>query len=322
MNGHRITLANVTIDSSLMYPTTGRRFLMALWEMDGLKIELLPRTVQEMYGFVQNSEFNYWNRGLRKEGQRTGQIWPEETIDAICQASADAAGAWVNEELGYGQIPPRNASMLRAVTMTRKQRLAAKTLASNIPQRCFRGPTKDNYQGDREIIGQGIVSGFKVLASDNRSSLRRNVMNGWLREQNYVAEDFVLSADDAIETAGAWDRQPARLLEAVLRATLPETRRSGPREKAIVDTFLKRLAHEGFRGIAQTCRDEWRGPEISAIYTRARAYIKGPETLARQTETRRLARTREAAEEAGYKKPQAVPKTGPEATRRNSGHER
>ena len=32
-------LASVTIDSSLMYPTTSRRFLMALWEMEGLRLK-------------------------------------------------------------------------------------------------------------------------------------------------------------------------------------------------------------------------------------------------------------------------------------------
>ena len=75
-------LASVTIDSSLIYPTTSRRFLMALWEMEGLKVELLPRTIQEMYGFVQDSERSYWRRALAREARRAGRTWPPETVEA------------------------------------------------------------------------------------------------------------------------------------------------------------------------------------------------------------------------------------------------
>ena len=88
-------LAKVTIDSSLMYPTTTRRFLMCLWEMDGLRIELVPRTAKEMHGFVQDSERAYWRRGLRKEGERTGRGWPPQIIEAIAEATATAAANWV-----------------------------------------------------------------------------------------------------------------------------------------------------------------------------------------------------------------------------------
>ena len=69
----RTGLAGVTIDSSLMYPTTSRRFLMALWEMEGLRIELVPRAVQEMYGYVRESEREYWHERLEKETQRTAR---------------------------------------------------------------------------------------------------------------------------------------------------------------------------------------------------------------------------------------------------------
>ena len=302
MQDRSTALASVTIDSSLIYPTTARRFLMALWEMDGLRIELLPRTVQEMYGFIQDSERGYWRRGLVKEAQRTGTQWPPQTVEEVSEAAAAAAGEWVNEELGYKEAPARNDSMLRPVLLTPQQQARAGLIAESIPRECFRGPSKNNFRGDREIVAQGVVSGFRILASENRGSIRRVQMNGWLHEGGLATEEFVLRADDAIERAGPWKDQPARLLEAALRAALPDNRRAPQREAEIVETFIARMKKEGLDSVALTCLDEWTGPDPGKIYERARAHIAGPETLARDTEGRRLERTRAAARRAGYER--------------------
>ena len=148
-------LASVTIDSSLIYPTTSRRFLMALWEMEGLKVELLPRTIQEMYGFVQDSERSYWRRALAREAGRTGRTWPPETVEAVAAATAAAAGEWVNTEIGYAATAARNDSMLCAVGLTTAQEARAGAIAETIPNMCFKGPSKDGHRGDREIVAQG-----------------------------------------------------------------------------------------------------------------------------------------------------------------------
>ena len=295
-------LASVTIDSSLIYPTTSRRFLMALWEMEGLKVELLPRTIQEMYGFVQDSERSYWRRALAREAGRTGRAWPPETVEAVAAATAAAAGRWVNTEIGYAATPARNDSMLHAVGLTRAEEARAGAIAETIPNICFKGPSKDGHRGDREIVAQGVVTGFKILASDNRTSIRRPQMNGWLREQGLCTGDFVLRGDDAIEEAGPWRDQPAHLLEAALRATLPDKPGEATRENDIVATFIGRMRDEGLDSVATSCDEEWRGARHRDIYDRARRYIAGPTTLARETEHRRLTATRTAAADAGYER--------------------
>ena len=296
------TLASVTIDSSLIYPTTSRRFLMALWEMEGLKVELLPRTVKEMYGFVQDSERGYWRRALKKEGRRTGRMWPPETVEAVAEATAHAAGRWVNAELGYAGTPGRNDSMLRAVTLTPEQRAQAGMIAEAIPRECFKGPSKDGHRGDREIVAEGVTSGFKILASDNRSSIRRVQMNGWLIDKRLASGEFVLRGDDALEQAGHWREQPAHMLEALLRATLPDTPGEAQREKKIVETFIARMKFEGLNSVADSCNEEWQGMHQREIYERARRHIAGPTTLARETEDRRVKATRAAAKKAGYER--------------------
>ena len=267
-------LAAVTVDSSLMYPTTARRFLMTLWEMEGLKIELVPRAVQEMYSYVRESEGDQWYRHLRGETQRTGMTWAPETVERIVEVAASAAAKWVNTELGYGNKAGRNDSMLHAVTLSAEQSVEAATIATAIPRDCFRGPTKNDYRGDREIVAQGVVSGFKILASDNRGSIVRNRMNGWLSEAGHASDEFVLNADDAIEKAGPWRSQPAHMLEAVLRAALPSEPRSAKRVAEIVDTFIERMRSQGLRGVALSCLDAWHGPSQKLIYDTARAHIE------------------------------------------------
>ena len=230
-------LASVTIDSSLMYPTTSRRFLMALWEMEGLRINLVPKAVQEMYGYVQESEREYWHERLDKESERTGRAWAPEIAEAIARAAEQGAADWVNDELGYGQKAGREDSMLRATALDAGQSVRAAGIARSIPRECFKGATKNDYRGDREIIGQGVAAGYKILASDNRGSIRRNAMNGWLMETGHANAEFILNADDAIDRAGQWREQPQHMLEAVLRATLPGQRRTAQREDEILGQF-------------------------------------------------------------------------------------
>ena len=175
-------LASVTIDSSLIYPTTSRRFLMGLWEMADLRVELVPRAVQEMHGYVRESEKEQWHRQIKGDTERTGKTYPPETADAIAEAGAAAAGNWVNEELGFGQQRGREDSMLQAVALNAEQRVQTAAIALSIPRMGFRGPTKNDYRGDREIVAQGVATGFKILASDKRGSIVRNRINGWLTE--------------------------------------------------------------------------------------------------------------------------------------------
>ena len=293
-------LASVTIDSSLMYPTTSRRFLMALWEMEGLRINLVPKAVQEMYGYVQESEREYWYERLDKESERTGRAWAPEIAEAIARAAEQSAADWVNDELGYGQKAGREDSMLRATALDAGQSVRAAGIARSIPRECFKGATKNDYRGDREIIGQGVAAGYKILASDNRGSIRRNAMNGWLMETGHANAEFILNADDAIDRAGQWREQPEHMLEAVLRATLPGQRRTAQREDEILGQFIQRMQMQGLRNVAQSCLSAWYGPKQKKIYAAARTYIDSSETLARDTEERRRTHTLKAAKNAGY----------------------
>jgi len=293
-------LDNITVDSSLMYPTTSRRFLMALWEMDGKRVALVPRAVQEMYGFVRQSEERFCQRALHKQTERTGRIYSPGDRQIIIDAAVEAAGEWVNDELGDDKRPGNNSSALILRRLNAEEADRARTLAEAIPSKCFRGPSKNSFFGDREIIGQSIAAGFAILASDNRSSIRRVQLNGWIKEHTGIDGNFVLDADQALEEAGHWTTQPTKLLEAVLRAALPSRPRSVERENEIVIQFITRLGREGWKHIAVACDEEWRSAEAEIAYTSARAFIAEEGSHARDTEARRIERIRKATSNAGY----------------------
>jgi len=164
-------LSQVTIDTSLLYPSTARRFLMTLWDMQALKIPVLPRTSRELHGVIKESESAYWKRRLKREATRTGMHWSPQIIIAIADAASEAAGQWVNQELGYGTNQPRNDSALQRIEMDPAAQLRADDIAEQIPKRCFQGRSLTGHRGDRSIIAEGVVCGF-VRASVAREAER------------------------------------------------------------------------------------------------------------------------------------------------------
>ncbi len=295
-------LSQVTIDTSLLYPSTARRFLMTLWDMQALKIPVLPRTSRELHGVIKESESAYWKRRLKREATRTGMHWSPQIIIAIADAASEAAGQWVNQELGYGTNQPWNDSALQRIEMDPAAQLRADDIAEQIPKRCFQGRSLTGHRGDRSIIAEGVVCGFKVLATDNRTSIKRSKINEWLLEQTLTSEDFVLDGDEAIDRAGHGKTHPAQLLKTVLIAALPDTPAPKDRENTIVEQFIQRMHHDGLRTIAEDCHQEWTLHDTRQIYQEAREIIEGGKSIARHTEQRRVSATRLAAREAGYER--------------------
>ena len=295
-----VSLTAITIDSSLLNPTTARRFLMCLWEMDGLPIPLVPRTTLELHGLMKDSERTHWETALTRQSERTGQIWTAEHRHQIQDAAATATATWFDDELNSGTTDTNHRSAFEAVVLNPEQRTRADHIANNIPQLCFSHHGTKQHLGDRQIIGESIAANFQILATDNRTLVRRNSLNQWLRHTGLATRDHVLRADDALEQAGGWREQPEKLLEAALRATLPTNPAPAEREHDLVTRFVKRLAQQGLNRVARTCSEEWLGPSRSAIYDRARAHIATNTSIARATEQRRITTTRTAARDAGW----------------------
>ena len=176
--------AEVALDTSLLAPPTSRRFFMAAWELRGLRVPVLPRVVRELHGVLGDSEQEHWTRVLDGESRR-GVIRSPATTIQILAAVEEAARQWVRDTLDVQLTQPRAAPSscaLHVVHLDDAESLRARQIAAAIPARCFKGPSRNNHYGDRQVIGQAAVKGYRVLALNNRNSIRRAATNHWLRE--------------------------------------------------------------------------------------------------------------------------------------------
>lgn len=297
--------AEVALDTSVLAPPTSRRFFMAAWEMQGLRVPVLPRVVRELHGVLGDSEQGHWERVLKGDASR-GVHHSPTTANRILAIVEKAARQWVRDTFDVQQMAQPDAvpsCALHVVPFDDAEMLRAREIGAAIPNRCFKGPTPNNYYGDRQIIGQAAVKGYRVLALNNRNSIRRAATNRWLRDHVGVNEDLLWQSDDAVHGlyADAAARPDEDLLKAVLYACLPEEPRPPKREDAIVLTFLDRLEASGMADCVDGMRKVWGTDAGKALATDVRPALPGSD--ARRTEASRLEAVRGAARGVGWKNP-------------------
>ena len=296
--------AEVVLDTSLLVPPTARRFFMAAWQLQGMEVPVLPRVIRELHGVLPDSERGHWTRVLAGQARRTGTTSDAATTNRILDAVDAASESWVREKLDaqYGD-PPGDAQpfALRAVRLDDDELARARAISDAIPATCFRGPSRNDHFGDRQIIGQAAVKGYRVLALNNRNSIRRVAANGWLREHAGANEDLLWDSDEAVyRLQSAVSSEPdVETLKAVLHACLPDRQPTSSREDEIVVQFLDRLARAGLGDCAAGAASVWRTPAGKELAAEGRAGLA--DSPARQTEASRVVAVRSAAESAGWR---------------------
>ena len=298
----------IAVDTSLLGRREARRFLMAAWERQGARLPVLPRVRQELYGVLPDREADYWDRVMRGQRKRLGVTYSPAEQSAILAAAEHSAREWVKLRLDAppdvappqdrpGPAPPL---ALLPIALSDEEDSRAREVAAEIPAYCFRGRSATGHRGDRQVIGQAAVKGYRVLLTDNRKSIRDEHMNRWLRQSLGLNEDLVCEPDATIaHLFGATPAGDAEVLKAVLHACLPETRRSPEREAEIVAQFLSGLEAGGFRKSVSGANGVWasdRGPEMAAS---VREEILG--SAARATEAEKVALARTRARAAGWR---------------------
>ena len=296
--------ADVVLDTSLLVPPTARRFFMAAWQLQGMEVPVLPRVIRELHGVLPDSERGHWTRVLAGQAKRTGTMADAATTNRILDAVDAASESWVHEKLDaqYGDQPgDAQPCALRAVRLDDDELARARAIGDAIPAACFRGPSRNDHFGDRQIIGQAAVKGYRVLALNNRNSIRRVAANGWLREHAGANEDLLWDSDEAVyRLQSAVSSEPdVETLKAVLHACLPDRLSGSSREDEIVVQFLDRMARAGLGDCAAGAASVWRTPAGKELASEARAGLA--DSVARQTEASRVAAVRSAAERAGWR---------------------
>ena len=291
--------SEVVLDTSLLASPTARRFFMASWELQGLTVPVLPRVVRELHGVMADSEESHWNRVLAGDANR-GIRHDAPTTNRILASVREAVRQWVRDTLDAQQEGDETCA-LRVVRMQDEKMIKAREIAETIPAGCFKGPSQNFHYGDREIIGQAAVEGYRVLALNNRSSIRRASANRWLREHAGVNDDLLRDPDDAVYQLHANQGVPdTDMLKVVLHACLPDTPRSEAREDQIVTQFLSRLGGAGIEDCVAGMARTWRSEEGRELRAEVRDRFRAG-SIARQTEAHRVEVVREAARKSGWR---------------------
>ena len=131
-----------------------------------MEVPVLPRVIRELHGVLPDSEQGHWTRVLAGQARRTGTTSDAATTNRILDAVDAASESWVREKLDaqYGD-PPGDVQpfALRAVRLDDDELARARAISDAIPATCFRGPSRNDHFGDRQIIGQAAVKGYRVL---------------------------------------------------------------------------------------------------------------------------------------------------------------
>ncbi len=277
---------------------------MAAWELHGLRVPVLPRVVRELHGVLSDSEQGHWARVLAGQA-RCGSRHSPSTTNQILDVVQEAASQWVRSSLD-AQLEQPDASgspcVLQVVRLTDSELVRAREIGDAIPAGCFREPSRSGHYGDRQIIGQAAVKGYRILALNNRSSIRRAAANHWLREHVGVNENLLWESDDAVYELHA-EGTPSpelELLKAVLYACLPDHPRPAEREDEIVLQFLRRLEPAGLTDCVAGMSEAWGTDAGKKLAAETRAALQ--HSAARQTEASRVEAIRAAAEGAGWQR--------------------
>lgn len=293
----------IALDTSVLCRPYDRRFVMAAWQLLGAKVAVLPRVARELHGTMADSERQHWRRVMDGEEERGREPYTTLERYRIARAAADGVRQWVEAELD-AQLedgPFSLDSALRVVRMGEADRADADDLAMRLPDHCFQGHSKDGHAGDRRIIGEAAVMNFRILASRNRTSIRRERTNAWLREKAGLNADLVCEADDVLTRVHhARHADPdAAALDAVLHAALPKADVTPERQDEIVEAFIGHLRASCFPDCAEGAQSAWLGPEGVAAATRMRERLDP--SPSRDTESRRVSAVRNAAAGAGWR---------------------
>ncbi len=298
----------IAVDTSLLGRRDARRFLMAAWERLGARTPVLPQVRNELFQLLADRETDYWDRVMRGQRNRLGISYTPAEERAILAAADRSAREWAQRHLDAPLDPalpqdrpePKLPCALVPIALSDEEDSRAREIAARIPAYCFRGPSKNSHHGDRQVIAQAAVKGYRVLSTDNRTSIRAEHMNVWLRESLGLNEDLVCGPDATMSLLfGATPAGDAELLKAVLHACLPEHPRPREREGQIVAQFLRGLEAGGFRESAEGANRVWASDLGDELAAAVREEIPG--SAARATEADKLAFARARAEAAGWR---------------------
>ena len=286
-----LDLRHVAWDSCSLFGSFDRRFIMAACELSGCQTNVLPQVAKEMFGILSGDTAKYWLSVMEGEERRGGSRYGD------AQATQPSS--------------MRSLSGLKLHILNPAEIGRALDIASKIPAYCFQGTPKDGHWGDRQIMGQAIVSGLHVLASRNRNSIKRARLNRWCQEAHGINGDIIVEADDVMQQIMT-ERTQAQgadaevgpgdemMLKAVLLAAMPGHDVAPDRFDSIIETFIQSIEKSRtFIECADSARRTWLSRRGKACIDEIKPMLA--DSVARATEQRRIDSVRRSASDAGWR---------------------
>lgn len=309
-----LDLRHVAWDSCSLFGSFDRRFIMAACELSGCQTNVLPQVAKEMFGILSGDTAKYWLSVMEGEERRGGSRYGDDEKARICEAASEGLKAWVKSEIDAQATQPssmRSLSGLKLHILNPAEVGRALDIASKIPAYCFQGTPKDGHWGDRQIMGQAIVSGLHVLASRNRNSIKRARLNRWCQEAHGINGDIIVEADDVMQQIMT-ERTQAQgadaevgpgdemMLKAVLLAAMPGHDVAPDRFDSIIETFIQSIEKSRtFIECADSARRTWLSRRGKACVDEIKPMLA--DSVARATEQRRIDSVRRSASDAGWR---------------------
>ncbi len=310
----RLDWNGVAWDSSTLFDSFDRRFIMAACELGGGRAVVLPAVAREMSDFFSLRVTHHWFKALKRQDRRQMRRYPDGDKGRIAQAAGEGLKDWVRSEIdaqASGQAPAEGASALSLRTLTEAERGKALAIATGIPGFCFRGQPRLGHWGDRAIIGEAIVSDLHLLVSRKRSPVKRTKSNRWCREAHALNGDLLQEADDFVQAIAA-DAAPEReandgigpgdefSLKAALLAAMPVRDVAASRLDGIVEGFVDGMGNSGtFVACADSALRTWKSSRSQACVDAVRPLLAGSQ--AKLTERRRVDAITRRAAAAGWR---------------------
>ena len=210
----------------------------------------------------------------------------------VVSTVVDAVETWLQDEFR------RPESMLASRALTEERQTRKEELLLSLPYEFFPDRGKpQNTEDDREMVAEAVVTGTRLLVSEDRSSIKQERLNEWL-----LANELV--------SGRGWIRTTRRMLEAVEREVCSDISYIWclgaflPDKESTQDVLrarrgiaaLEKVA--GMRYVAQRAKEYLEAdpsPEKTIALVRARFPDR-----ARDTEMRRVEATRQAAIDEGF----------------------
>ena len=176
-----MTYSFPTYDADIMAVPTRRRLLLALHEISGIALEMLPQAMTEWPNAVKEVEYSRWKTMLRRRSHEFARQ-VHERPDRLLDACANAAHQWATDIVRDDNGP------ITRISQNLHELDRAMAIVRALPAKAFQGRPPHKTIGDRTLMAEALVHQRPVLVSANRRFITHAEIEVWINERTSAGE--------------------------------------------------------------------------------------------------------------------------------------